>query len=489
MFIISILVVISAMWATFVVVRKISDDEHRKVKMWASSVQRKAELIEYSQNFFEQIEIAERNKLEVWANAMLRWSHARTAAEFDLYRQIVGENTTIPVIITNKNLQILHCANMEIDCPKMKTLKDSLLIEFSIQKPLNIEFSGNNWFFFYQHPKAFIELRQILDNIIHSFIDEIVSNSIFAPILVVSEDEKTVIQAGNISPERYVYTQALKNTLKQMRAQNTPIEFSINADETYLIFYESSMIVRRLVYLPIIAFVIFTIFIGSIIWGMGVSKQSENNKLWLGISRETAHQLGTPISSLMGWIELFRSQQIDENLLVEMEKDINRLTIISERFSKIGSEPTMNTQNIIQMVYKSTSYLQPRLSRKLKFHVDVLPNVVMLANANTQLIEWVLENLITNAVDAIGTKENGLVEINITEQFKTVTIDITDNGKGIPKAQWKTIFEAGFTTKPRGWGLGLSLCYRIIHNYHKGDILVKNSVVGEGTTMRIILNK
>jgi len=488
LFVTSLLVVVSAVWATLIIVRQISGDEHHKVKMWASSIQRKADLIEYSKHFFEQIELAERNKLQLWANALSSFHFARTPGELDLYSQIVEENTTIPVIVTDQHFKVLHCANVDVDCSKITYLRDTLLAEFTQHPPLRVPYMDDTWYFFYKHPKAFIELQQILDDIIHSFIGEIVINSIFAPILVVSKDEQTVIQAGNISSELYVDSTALRNTLNRMRAQNTPIEISIDADEAYLIFYESSIVVKRLAYLPIIAFIIFGIFIFSIIWGMRLTKQSENDKLWVGMSRETAHQLGTPLSSLIGWLELLKNQNVDENYLVEIEKDINRLVVVSERFSKIGSQPKMVTENIVQIVNRSFAYLQPRISQKIKLRMNVVPNAVMLTDVNVQLFEWVLENLTTNAVDAIGTKD-GLIEIDITEQHKTMTIDVVDNGKGIPKNQWRMIFEAGFTTKSRGWGLGLPLCYRIIRYYHKGDIFVKQSVVGEGTTIRIVLNK
>jgi signal transduction histidine kinase len=328
-------------------------------------------------------------------------------------------------------LKILECVNTEFSCLEITHLKDSLLEEFSQYPPIRVSFMNENLYFYYKHAQAFVDLQQILDDIVHSFMDEIMINSIF---------------------------------------------------------YENSKTIELLAYLPIIAFVIFGIFILSIIWGMRVSKQSENNKLWVGMSRETAHQLGTPLSSLKGWMEYLRTQNMNEEYLVEMEKDIDRLTVISERFSKIGSGPKMQTENIVKVIYKSISYLQPRLSRKIKLQVNVPQNAVMLAGINSQLVEWVLENLTRNAADAIETKD-GHVKIDIFEHSKTIVIDIIDNGKGIPKNQWKQIFEPGYTTKLRGWGLGLPLCYRIIHDYHKGDIFVKQSTVGGGTTIRIILNK
>jgi signal transduction histidine kinase len=486
--VVSIVVALSTMWATLFIVRKISNDEYRHAKMWASSIQQKAELIEQSKSFFEQIEAMERSKLQLWAEAVSKAFFARSAEEFYLYNKIVEENTTIPVIITNQRHEILHCANTDFDCSKIRVLKDSLYDEFSQLPPLSVPFMNSTLYFFYKHPKAFVEIQDILDGIIHSFIDEIVINSIFAPILIVSEDQKTVIQANNISPERYDNPEALKTTLNYMRAQNTPVQFPIDAFETYYIFYESSIVTRYLAFLPVIAFVLFGIFIWSIIWGLRLSRQSENNKLWVGMSRETAHQLGTPISSLMGWMGYLRSQNVKEDYLVEMEKDIDRLAVISERFSKIGSKPEMTTANVVSTVYNVIHYLQFRLSQKIKFQVNVPSNAVILASVNTQLGEWVLENLFINAVDAIGPKD-GLIQIEITEQHEKVIIDVTDNGSGISRDKWKTIFEAGFTTKSRGWGLGMPLCYRIIHDYHNGDIFVKQSIIGEGTIMRIILNK
>ncbi|MCL2027286.1 MAG: HAMP domain-containing histidine kinase [Bacteroidales bacterium] len=485
----SILVVMSSIWATLVIVQQIGSGEHHKVKLWASSVQRQAELIEHGKTFFDQIALMERNKLQLWAEAVSRMNFPRSAAEFELYNQIIEENTTIPVIVTDGNLRILYCVNTDIDCSKITQLQDTLLNEFSQYPPISIPFMNNNWYFYYKHSKAFVELQQILDHIVNSFMDEIVTNSTYAPILIVSEDEKTVIQASNVSPERYANPEILKNTLAQMREQNTPIEFSTDLQETYLIFYENSITIRYLAYLPLLAFVVFGIFIWSVIWGTRMSRQSENNKLWVGMSRETAHQLGTPLSSLMGWAEYLKNQNIDKNHLAEMQKDISRLTVISERFSKIGSLPEMASENIVQVVYKSIAYLQPRLSQKIKLQVNVPSNAVMLAKINVPLVDWVLENLVINATNAIGIKKEGLIELDFIEGVKTITINVTDNGKGIPKKEWKKIFDAGYTTKSRGWGLGLPLCYRIIHTYHNGDIFVKKSVVGEGTTMQIILNK
>ncbi|MCL2416346.1 MAG: HAMP domain-containing histidine kinase [Bacteroidales bacterium] len=484
----SIIAMVVAVWIIFAMVRQINNDEHHKVITWVSSTQQKAELIEHGRFFFEQVEQIERNKLQLWADAVLGMMTRASGTEFELYRRVVAENTSIPVIVTNQNFEIQLCQNTRFDCRNIAFLEGALLEEFSQHPPIVIPFMGERWYFFYKHPQAFTDLQKTLDGVVHSFIEEIATSSIFAAILVVSEDEQTVIKSGNISSELYSDPKALQRTLNRMRAQNAPIKFSFDVDETYLIFYESSIIARQLAYLPIAAFIIFALFIATITWGIKTSKQSENNKLWVGMSRETAHQLGTPLSSLMAWIEVLRSEHVDELHLVEMKKDIDRLAVISERFSKIGSKPKMVTENIAQIVHKSIDYLRPRIPQKTKIQTSIPANAVVLTSVNAQLLEWVLENLVMNAVDAIGT-ENGIVGIEVSEHPETITIDVTDNGKGIPKKQWKTIFEAGYTTKPRGWGLGLPLCYRIVHNYHKGNIFVKQSVVGTGTTFRISLKK
>jgi len=183
-----------------------------------------------------------------------------------------------------------------------------------------------------------------------------------------------------------------------------------------------------------------------------------------------------------------RTKNVEEEFVVEIEKDVDRLKIIAERFSKIGSEPKMINENIVNVVYNSISYLQARLSRKIKFSVNVPSDDVILTDINPQLVEWVLENLLRNAADAIGTNE-GLIQINVAEHNKTVVVDVIDNGKGLSRDKWDVIFDAGFSTKTRGWGLGLTLSRRVIHNYHKGRIFVKQSTIGEGTTFRIIFNK
>ena len=219
-----------------------------------------------------------------------------------------------------------------------------------------------------------------------------------------------------------------------------------------------------------------------------MARNAEQNQVWVGMSKETAHQLGTPLSSLMAWMELLKLKGIDEDTVKEVEKDIKRLENITERFSKVGSPPQLLQSDIVNIVNKAIEYLKPRLSKNTQFSINVTPgNKSIEVPVNPNLFEWVIENICKNAVDAMGG--NGKISIDIIEQKKHVVVDITDSGKGISKYKFNELFKPGYTSKKRGWGLGLSLSKRIIENYHKGRLFVKSSQINKGTTFRIMLKK
>ena len=217
------------------------------------------------------------------------------------------------------------------------------------------------------------------------------------------------------------------------------------------------------------------------------SRRSEQNQVWAGLAKETAHQLGTPLSSMMAWVDYLETKDIDSETIEELRKDVNRLSTITDRFSKIGSNPSLVPENVVSVIYNSVSYLKTRTSQKINYSINVMPEQSIVIPLNLQLFEWVIENLVKNAVDAMTRQ--GKITIVILEEEKVVTIDISDTGKGIPRNMFKTIFNPGYTSKQRGWGLGLSLSKRIINEYHKGKIFVKSSVTGKGTTFRIVLKK
>lgn len=294
----------------------------------------------------------------------------------------------------------------------------------------------------------------------------------------------------NISEEEK--QRILRDQIEIMKKEHPPIlinftDSSESPSDHHFIFYKNSRLLDRLRYYPYVQLSIIAIFGLLAYLAFNYSKTAEQNRIWVGLAKETAHQLGTPISSLIAWLEYFRSEEglSDKLSLPELEKDIQRLEMITARFSSIGSVPILNYENIPESISNTVNYLQKRLSTKVRFNVIALP-VDLRARINRPLFDWVIENLCKNAVDAMSGV--GTIDIDIRKgQEGNVVIDISDTGKGIPKSKLKHVFQAGYTTKTRGWGLGLALVKRIIDNYHQGKIFVKSSELGKGTTFRIIL--
>lgn len=281
----------------------------------------------------------------------------------------------------------------------------------------------------------------------------------------------------------------LTKQLELMKTQNSPIDVSYEVETIKVhqyIFYRNSDLLTKLKYYPLALVLILVLFSSVIFLFFKSSKIAEQNKLWTGMAKETAHQIGTPLSSLLGWIELLRLENIDKNIPNEIEKDVNRLNVIADRFSKIGSIPTLKKHNIISETKTAYNYFESRSSKQIEFIFNSEAKEITTL-LNTQLYGWVIENLIKNSIDAMQGK--GIVTIDITETSKLVNILISDTGKGIPKNLRQQIFNPGYTTKKRGWGLGLSLSKRIVEEYHNGKIFVQKSEIGKGTTFCVSLKK
>jgi signal transduction histidine kinase len=272
-----------------------------------------------------------------------------------------------------------------------------------------------------------------------------------------------------------------------MKTQNEPILISVSDTETQYLYYRDSLLLENLKYYPIVQFAVIILFILVAYLAFNSSRNAEQNQVWVGMSKETAHQLGTPISSLMAWVELLKMQNIDESLIREFEKDTHRLQKITERFSKIGSVPELITTDIGEAIRSTVEYLRTRSSGKVKYILDFDETKRIEAPLNASLFSWVIENLCKNAIDAMNG--NGTIHISLIDKGEQLFIDVADTGKGIAKSNFKTVFQPGFTTKKRGWGLGLSLAKRIVENYHRGKIFLKHSEINKGTTFRIILQK
>lgn len=312
----------------------------------------------------------------------------------------------------------------------------------------------------------------------------VIQNNSSIPIIL-TDSLNNVIVHNNITYNEKNKTQVLSRELEKMKDHTPPMEIIISETETQYLYYRESILLQNLRYFPLVQFTVIMLFIGVSYFAFSSSRKAEQNQVWVGMSKETAHQLGTPISSLLAWIELLKMQNVKEEIVSEFEKDINRLEKITERFSKIGSAPELLTDDLRNVILSTVNYLESRSSKKVQFILDFGNDHHYFAPHNAALFSWVIENLCKNAIDALDNK--GTIGLHLFEKNEQIILDVSDSGKGIPKSQFKTIFEPGFTTKKRGWGLGLSLAKRIIENYHKGKIFIKQSEPGRGTTFRIIL--
>jgi nitrogen-specific signal transduction histidine kinase len=278
----------------------------------------------------------------------------------------------------------------------------------------------------------------------------------------------------------------VKEFLNKIKNQNNPIKVQFARNDYHLVYYGDSPILNKLKYYPIALLLVAFLFGGVVYNFYRATKMATQNKLWAGMAKETAHQIGTPLSSLIGWLELLKLENVDENTIDEIQKDINRLQTITDRFSKIGSEPVLEKRDIIEETKSSFEYLQSRVSKQVIFDFRA-PEKPIFVSLNPTLHSWTIENLVKNAIDAMKGKGN--LSIELAEGDTNVFIMVTDTGSGIAKNKFKTIFEPGYTSKKRGWGLGLSLTKRIVQEYHKGKIRVVHSEIGKGTTMQMSFRK
>lgn len=323
-----------------------------------------------------------------------------------------------------------------------------------------------------------------------SLVLEVINGNNTIPVIVLDEEghvqtyrnlEIRARQAEDV--DRIVEAKA-----RAMKAEGRSIRIELDEDEgTFMeVCYDESIMLKRLARYPFIQLAVVLIFVAVAIFALLSSKRAEQNKVWVGLSKETAHQLGTPISSLMAWAQVLRETYPDDELLPEMDKDVKRLQMIAERFSKIGSQPEPKPENLNTVIDHVANYISRRTSNRVTITTH-LPEQPLYAMLSAPLFEWVVENLCKNAVDAMEAK--GSITITAQEEPTKFVVEVADTGKGIPKGQWSSVFQPGFTTKQRGWGLGLSLAKRIVEEYHHGRIFVKSSEVGRGTTFRIELKK
>jgi len=314
-------------------------------------------------------------------------------------------------------------------------------------------------------------------------IVKIIAGNTTIPIIM-TDAKNNVISSLNIVEPQAGLTEIYNKKIELFKASRSPIEIKIDKTTQY-IYYDESLFLKQLFYFPYVQLGVIFIFLLVAFVAFSGTKRAEQNQVWVGLSKETAHQLGTPISSLLAWVDLLKMRHQEDNLIGEMEKDVKRLGIIAERFSKIGSKPDLQLVSLNETLQNAVQYMSKRTSQKVTIECHFTNEEHVFIHLNTPLFEWVIENLCKNAIDAMDGI--GRIDINVLHKNDEVTIDVKDTGKGIDKSKFKMVFTPGFTTKKRGWGLGLSLAKRIIEEYHGGKIFVKQSELNVGTVFRIIL--
>ena len=488
LFTIAVIIVTGSLWYTNILVKKIARSERNNVRIWANAIQRKANLVTYTETFFEIIREEERKRAEILADASKNMMGEVSSEVLDIYYKIIKGNHTIPVIMTKDNDSIIHARNIDDSVYLYDVLEGDLKKEFTVYNPIRIEYlPGEFQILYFKESLVYTDLRQVLNDLNESFLQDVVENAVSVPVIITDSSMKTVLVSGNIEMDNPEDSLLLARTLEQMASENDPIEITLMGKEKSFIFYKSSSLQMQLRVYPYVQFGVIGLFLLITYILFSASRRSEQDRVWVGMSKETAHQLGTPLSSMIAWLELLKLKGIEDDALDEIKKDIDRLENITDRFSKIGSPPSLDPVNIVDVVYNSTEYIKSRTSKKIEYDIRIPGNKPLIAPVNAHLFSWVIENLIKNAIDAMSGQ--GKITISMYEEKNNAIIDVSDTGKGIPKSHFKAIFNPGYTSKKRGWGLGLSLSKRIIRDYHQGKIYVRHSYPQRDTTFRIILKK
>jgi two-component system, sporulation sensor kinase D len=466
--------------------QKIASEEKRKAKLWAEAITSKAHLVRYTNDLFEKLAEDERKKVDVWSKATeLIINVGDDQKTLNFLSQIITGNSDIPVILADENGKIVEHRNFEIKGDKSAlTIADTQFSAFHIYPPIIVSFSHKNNFIYYKDSNLFRELKKTLNDIISSFITEVVINTASAPVIM-TDPMQQLITFGNIDSSEIRKPGRVKELIASMESKHEPIIVDLGDGDTKRIYYDDSTVLKQLKIFPYIQLAIFALFLVFSYFVFSSSRRAEQNMVWVGMAKETAHQLGTPISSLGAWIEYLKENEpllADNSAIKEMEHDVERLTLVADRFSKIGSVPQLHAENVKHALTRNIDYMRIRASADVSFTLDC-PDDSLTFMINTQLFDWVLENLYKNALDAM--KGAGSIATVVSADSHYVFIDVTDSGCGITRANYQTIFEPGFSTKRRGWGLGLSLTKRIVESYHSGKIYVKHSEIGRGATFRI----
>jgi signal transduction histidine kinase len=472
-------------------VSKIADKETAKAKQWAQAIQKKAELVRFSQRTFVSLRAKERERMQLIVAAqktLLNPSNLGVNQDVAFALSIINGNKDIPVILLDDRGEVSQYKNIWSDSIKEYMVEPSNMEELlkgmasqwkKANRYFTLEvFEGFNMTYTYDESATLKALEKQSDSLIQAFNKDLISDSRLMPVILVDSTKKHVL-ASNVSKSN---AKVIKE-LKAYGQRNEPIKIDLGNQIQWL-FYDQSPEVKQLRWFPYIQFglIALVVLIGYLVFS--TFRRAEQNQVWAGMAKETAHQLGTPLSSLSAWVDLLEAQEVDKEPLDEMRKDLIRLEKVTDRFSKIGSETKLETADVVLTVTQVLDYLRVRLSNKIDIRLEQ-PTVSYTVPHNIALMEWVIENITKNAVDAM--EGVGTLTVRFEKEGAWIHIELEDTGKGLLPNQFKTIFQPGYSTKKRGWGLGLSLAKRIVESYHKGKIYVLRSELGKGTTFRISL--
>jgi signal transduction histidine kinase len=468
-------------------INNIREEERRKVSVWADAITYRANLVSYMDEFFKTIRVAESKRASLLVQAMQKVNDAPFNEDLSLYMDLIASNSTIPAIITDPQGNIMNMVNADLELLNLKHINE-LGDKKSEYDSSRMNYYKNNYqILYYKESKIYSDLRTAIANLVDAFFQEVVINDASVPAIVTDYTMHDILKHGMIKPVHIETEEAKSKLIKHFLSHHEPIQIELPFQGICYVLYDESPVLTQLRYYPVVQFIIILIFAAAAYIIFAFARRYEQNRVWVGMSKETAHQLGTPISSLLAWSELLKEQDVDPSIMKEIDKDVYRLETIAQRFSKIGSEPELENENVATVIEEFVEYLQSRISQKVVIKVNLNDVHHFILPLNKYLFEWVIENICKNSVDAMNG--NGVIIIDLLEDEKHFYVDITDTGKGIPSKQFKLIFQPGYTTKKRGWGLGLTLAKRIIQQYHKGKLLVKSSVMGRGTVMRIQFRK
>jgi signal transduction histidine kinase len=523
---IALIIVAGTIWYASYIAAEVQLEERQKIKLWSQAIKKKADLVKLTNQSFSALSEKETENVELWASATI--SIGKENSDYEFAFGIIEKNVdtlyrkdNIPLLLTDENSFFLSSVNMpeitiyEKQEQEIKTRvnefskqalagfsgaeellnnetkklegvqfqKDTFISNRIISwgkknEPIEIEFAKNkSQKVYYDYSREFYDLQKKRDSLVKSFNYDLISNSAMVPVVFVDAETNDII-ATNISESQ------LSERIEQMKYENTPISIDLGDARKGIIYFQESLTLKQLRYFPYIMLAVIAAFLLVAYLLFSTFRRAEQNQVWVGMAKETAHQLGTPLSSLMALNEILKEQGVKEEAIVEMNKDIHRLETITERFSKIGSDAVLKNEEVIDVIRQNLNYLKSRISKKIKIEV-IATKTEVKTMLNKPLFEWVIENLTKNAVDAM--QGEGDLTFTIGNDNNQVFIDVSDTGKGISGNNTKAVFEPGYTTKTRGWGLGLSLAKRIIEDHHKGKIYIKETELNKGTTFRILL--